>query len=371
MFIKRYMPLLLVIACCLGLAIGMALALTACTSRQEEEPETVAPTPDPEPEPEPIYDPLTGLEVAAEPTGRTYLVSIDNNPDARPHSGISQAKILYEVPAEGGISRLIALFQGDTVEKIGPVRSARPYMVDIARSWGGVFVHCGWSEDAKAYLQQGVVDYVNELYQSAYFWRSDDRSAPHNLYTSAEKLAEWAADTDCSYDQALDWMEFRTEGEAPAGVAVDYIQVEYPYADNIYRYDPATGLYKRFLGEEPFVDQENGQQLTPANIIVMEVVSQVLDGEGRLAIDLTAGGRMWCFSGGKLVEGVWSHPDKDTAIRFTDSTGQAVRLTPGQTCIQVIDGQVNLNYENTAAPEPDAHTETTPESGDAAAQTPN
>lgn len=80
---------------------------------------------------------------------------INNAPAARPQSGISEADILYEVLAEGGITRLIGIFQSHAgVVKIGPIRSIRPYLLDIGESYGGITVHAGGSPDAYAILQR-------------------------------------------------------------------------------------------------------------------------------------------------------------------------------------------------------------------------
>lgn len=186
--------------------ILIATTLTAC---QSDEAAVPAPpsvsvpesTPQPENVPketvqQPAYTaPLTGLEVKQPDISRPIAVMINNAPAARPQSGLSQADMVYEVLAEGGITRLVAVYQsyhGDVT--IGPVRSIRPYLIGIGDSLHALLVHAGGSTDAYAILQGGGREHLDEITNaSAPFWRDSSRKAPHNLYTNEAKLREAAA----------------------------------------------------------------------------------------------------------------------------------------------------------------------------------
>ncbi|MFD1886742.1 DUF3048 domain-containing protein [Paenibacillus wenxiniae] len=176
----------------------------ACQS--ESKPEAVAPVapaPEqqtealtPELEPKPVYTaPLTGEMQEQSDAARPLAVMINNAPAARPQSGLSEADMVYEVLAEGGITRLIAVYQsyhGDAT--IGPVRSIRPYLIGIGDSLHALLVHAGGSTDAYAILQGGGREHLDEITNaSAPFWRDSSRKAPHNLYTNEIKLREAAA----------------------------------------------------------------------------------------------------------------------------------------------------------------------------------
>lgn len=299
---------------------------------------------------EPIYNPLTGLEVEEEISARLLAVSVDNQADSRPQSGVSKADIVYEMPAEGGIPRLLLVFYSNSCDKIGPVRSARPYFVNAAREWDGLFAHCGWSPQAQNLLQSGVVDYVNEIAHSGYFWRASDRSAPHNLYTSTENLYKYLEDYDLATVQPeqVSFLPFTSMGgvvdETTVSGRADLIYISYPWAKDVYAYNAETQLYARYIGESPFVDKENGQQVLASNIIVQWVESRTLDNEGRLEIDMCAGGKALLFSRGTVTEGTWSRSSLDDQTKFVDSAGNEFVLNPGQTWIQVCDGNVDLNY---------------------------
>jgi len=211
------------------MAIAAVLALSACGGKPQAEPvegpEVHSPVqppaedvPEPAaPEPAPYTAPLTGLAVEAPVTQRPLAVMINNAPAARPQSGLSQADIVYEVLAEGGITRLIGIFQSQAgIEKIGPIRSIRPYLIRLGESYGGVLVHAGGSPEAYSIIQkQGKQDLDEIGNAGAFFWRAKDRKAPHNLYSSDEKLREAAA--KLGYDQQVQVPQYSFLAEESAG----------------------------------------------------------------------------------------------------------------------------------------------------------
>ncbi len=211
------------------MAIAAVLALSACGGKPQAEPvegpEVHSPVQPPAedvtepaaPESAPYTAPLTGLAVEAPVTQRPLAVMINNAPAARPQSGLSQADIVYEVLAEGGITRLIGIFQSqEGIEKIGPIRSIRPYLIRLGESYGGVLVHAGGSPEAYSIIQkQGKQDLDEIGNAGAFFWRAKDRKAPHNLYSSDEKLREAAA--KLGYDQQVQVPQYSFLAEVPAG----------------------------------------------------------------------------------------------------------------------------------------------------------
>ncbi|WP_278320958.1 DUF3048 domain-containing protein [Clostridium tetanomorphum] len=119
-----------------------------------------------------------------------FMVIVENSKDARPQSGLVDADIVYETMAEGGIPRFIALYHKKDSDKIGPVRSARPYFLDIAKENNLPFAHCGYSEEAKDIISKENLPSLNEFdYEKAY-WRDKNRKYEHSLYTSSSKLRE-------------------------------------------------------------------------------------------------------------------------------------------------------------------------------------
>ncbi len=322
--------------------IMTALFVTSCSKTDNQEKTQTT---------EPIYNPLTHEQVSSSQDleRRVFIVSIDNSSTARPQSGISSADIMYEVPAEGGISRYLALFYVGSADTIGPVRSARPYMVDVAREWNAVFVHCGWSEDAKAYLQKGYVDYINEFGYGSSFWRDKSRKAPHNLYTSTENL--YAILDKKGWDSVSQVREFPfySSDDVLVGDKADLVDINYPAAKNRYKYDVESGLYLRYINSEAQIDPSNDKQIEVANVIVQKVSSKVLDSAGRLSINLTGSGEAILFSKGTVRIGTWKRDDLNSPTYFCDDAGDEWQLAPGKTWIQVCNQYVKISYQDTTA----------------------
>jgi len=135
---KSKTPLVIVILLVLVVATGAGLYLSGNLPFAKPEPVDNRP-----------INPLTGLRAETLPN-RVVQFSIDNV-NSIPQSGLSKADIIYEFPAEGGLTRLQVLFYSKTPDVVGPIRSARPYFIDLAREYNAVFVHHGGSPAAFAY----------------------------------------------------------------------------------------------------------------------------------------------------------------------------------------------------------------------------
>jgi hypothetical protein len=304
----------------------------------------------------PVYGPLNHMLLDEEKQKtvlkRPIIITIDNFSKARPQAGISRADIMYELPAEGGISRYLAVFYCGFAETAGPIRSARPYLIDVAKSYGGVYVHSGGSPDALNYLSRSGWPYINEFAYGAYFWRDKSRRPPHNLYTGIDKLTElinskgWndkkIAPTPFLFLSPVD----KVEGEK-----THTIEINYPYTRNTYVYDENNRSYQRKINDEFQMDALDGQYVWVANVIVQKVKSKVLDSEGRLEINMKGQGEAILFTRGIVREGSWEQRGDERAVFRDGETGLEWRLSPGQTWIQVCDGSVKIHYEYISAEE--------------------
>ncbi|MNJ43145.1 putative lipoprotein YerB precursor [compost metagenome] len=305
--------------------------------------------------PEPIFEelvaeepafaykaPLTGLPSEEPITRRPLAVMINNAPAARPQSGLGQADIVYEVLAEGGVTRLIAIYQsGDETTRIGPVRSIRPYMIDLGESYHGVLVHAGASNDAYAILQRQHKEDLDEITNAgAYFWRDKSRKAPHNLYTNIEKLLEGTAKRNFAIeDEEVPTYPFRDEEDPGEGVPVQKVEVKFQL-DNYrvsYEYDSAAKLYKRSINDSPHNDLDTGSQLTATNVVIMGADHKVLDDVGRLSVNLEMGGEAVIFQRGQMIRGQWIRKSGDV-IRFVKDNVE-IPFYPGITYVNVVPNQ--------------------------------
>jgi hypothetical protein len=291
--------------------------------------------------------PLTGLPVEQPVLERPLAIMINNAPAARPQAGLNQADMVYEVLAEGGITRLVAFFQsysGDV--KIGPVRSIRPYLIELGETYGALPIHAGGSTDAYAILQQQKKEHLDEISNGgAYFWRSKDRRPPHNLYTDVSRLRKGMDHKGYVKQAEVPVYPYLKSGEAPvmtdesaASLQIRFLLKSYRVS---YTYDPADQQYKRFVNEKSHVDQNNNQQLSAANVIVMSASHRTLDDVGRLSVALNGSGEAMVFQQGRVIHAGWQHTPGD-AVRFMKN-GVEIPLTPGTSYIHVIPADTSLN----------------------------
>ncbi|MMZ45847.1 putative lipoprotein YerB precursor [compost metagenome] len=290
--------------------------------------------------------PLTGLPVEQPVLERPLAVMINNAPAARPQAGLSEADMVYEVLAEGGITRLVAFFQshgGDV--KIGPVRSIRPYLIELGETYGALPIHAGGSTDAYAILQQQRKEHLDEISNGgAYFWRSKDRRPPHNLYTDVSRLRKGSESKGYTKQTEVPVYPYLKTGETPVMVDESAASVHIRFLLKSYRvsytYDRADQRYKRFVNEKSHLDQNNNQQLSAANVIVMSTRHRTLDDVGRLSVELDGSGEAMVFQQGQLIRAEWQHTSGD-AIRFMKN-GVEIPLTPGTSYIHVVPADTSL-----------------------------
>ena len=168
--------------CVMTVSLLCGCSKDAPEEKKEASDEVVLVIETPEEEPELYVNPITGEQSETEIEGRPLVVSYDNVGSAIPQSWTSLADIVYEFPVEGNQTRLQAVFYSEFPEFLGPIRSTRPYFVDLTREYKGIFLAHGWSDAAKQYLRSGVVPYINAMDSDRKFYRVSDKSAPHNSY---------------------------------------------------------------------------------------------------------------------------------------------------------------------------------------------
>ncbi|WP_235864089.1 DUF3048 domain-containing protein [Sutcliffiella halmapala] len=286
---------------------------------------------------ETIY-PLTGTSGETSIDKRPFVVIINNDINARPQSGLHKADIVYEVLAEGDITRLLAVFQSEIpTDLIGPVRSARSYFVDLAKGYDPVFVFHGWSPEAREKIQAHEVDGLNGLsYDGSLFKRASFRKAPHNSYITYDNIEKGAAQLAYFLEANVPPLSFANEGDSVEGAATEYVKI--PYSTRVvthveYKYDEAKNHYVRYSGEVKSVDLDTSEEIVAHNIFIVETSHTVVDNAGRREIDITSGGRGILIRDGIRQEVDWKEVD-GRILPYLNN--QPVPLTPGKTWIQLI-----------------------------------
>lgn len=289
--------------------------------------------------------PLTGENSNGDNEQRAVAVMINNHPNARPQSGLSKADIVYELLAEGDITRFLAIFQSEMPDQVGPVRSARDYYIELAKGLDCVYVCHGNSPEAKTMLDKGYIDNLNGLYyDGTLFQRTTDRKAPHNSYTSFQNIEKGAKEKGYEMTGAPESLTFLTEDEAKNLQGDTALEIEVAYgtaASNVqYTYEPTEEKYTRYSDGEQTVEYQSEIPVLLDNILIIEATHQVVDSKGRRNIDLKSGGKGYLLQKGKVNEVEWVN--KDGRI-VPVKNGKEVGLVTGKTWINVLPKQPGID----------------------------
>ncbi|MBT3816905.1 MAG: DUF3048 domain-containing protein [Candidatus Magasanikbacteria bacterium] len=276
-------------------------------------------------------------------------IMIENHIEARPLAGLSQARVVYEAPVEGNITRFFALFlEADEVAKVGPVRSARPYYLDWLAEYGdAMYMHVGGSPEALDRIASTDVFDMNEFSRGWYFWRGKDRGAPHNTYTSSELWQD--AYEKYSPDNAhveIDAWKFNNDGEVCEEDCITDITIAFErwtYKAH-WVYNVEEDYYKRYESGRRHIDQ-GGTPIIANTIIVQHVDAQVIDNVGRLRVDTIGEGDVDIFVHGKHLSGIWKKENVDAKTRWYDDSGEEIAIAPGVIWISVLSGNGELTVE--------------------------
>jgi hypothetical protein len=336
-------------------------ATTTTASPTASPSPTPVPTPTAVPTPVTVADPLTGERVDPAIARRHPIaVMIDDLRPARPQSGLSQADVVWQAPAEGGIPRYMAIFQTELPKDIGPVRSSRYYYITWAAEWRAIYTHAGGSPQALSTLRtKGRGQYVYNLDAFRHpnaFRRIKTRAAPHNLYTTGPNLRKTGGAIgakDQAYKAAWNFAPDVPLDQRPSGGS---ITVSYLANTITYKYDRTSNTYFRSVtGEAKQTDASNKQRIAPKNVIVMRMKFGPLGDnphKGRLEADVIGSGKAWISTNGKTIVGTWKKTSVTGPTQFFDGQGRPVTLTIGQTFINVMQLTSPVSFKAGKPPAP-------------------
>ncbi|PKG25164.1 DUF3048 domain-containing protein [Niallia nealsonii] len=290
--------------------------------------------------------PLTGLKSKKESSNRAIGVMINNHPAARPQSGLSQADIVYEVLAEGDITRFLAIFQSEKPKLIGPVRSSRDYYIELAKGYDTLYIAHGYSPEAKKLLTNGYINNLNGMqYDGTLFKRASYRVAPHNSYISYSNILKGAEQKQYRLNKSPDNLLFikkadldKIAGEESSAVSVKFSS-DATY-NSQFKYNSDSQKYLRYSNGEQTVEYETKSPVAVDNVFILEAKHSIVDKKGRREVDLTSGGKGYLLQKGKWREVEWKNING--RILPFDNNKQA-GLVPGKTWIDIIPSNLGLN----------------------------
>lgn len=294
--------------------------------------------------------PLTGMPVY-EDIGfpQVYGVMIDNHADARPQAGLDMAFLVFEAPVEAGIPRMLAFFYyGQDIEKIGPVRSARPYYLDWNNELSALYAHVGGSDAALDLIASGGTFDFNQYWNDGFFWRAYNRYAPHNVYTSSELMGDFVKRRRAQNkvaDPLYETWKFR-DPDFSSQMETDRVELSFypPEYVAAWHYNNLTHRYLRFQADLAHT-MEDGTQIMADNIAVVISDVKILDSVGRRRIRTIGEGEAVVFLDGRKIEGTWKKQTQSSRLRFYDAQDAEIAFNAGVTWVEVIADRDDLSVK--------------------------
>ena len=316
-------------------------------------------------------------------TRRPLAVMIENHPEARPQSGLSDADVVFEAIAEGGVTRFMGIFYCEAQRyevALAPVRSARSYFIDWASGFNfPLYAHVGGANipgpaDALGQISDYGWGQENDLNQFSIgyptFFRNSNRlgkdvATEHTMESSTEELWTYAAEERnwtnsaparrigrISYEES-DWKDGFTpwtfQKEAPADG--DVTAISYEFWDGFaqygvaWKYNPEMKMYQRTMAGEPHVDFNTDKQIQAANVIVLFTTEKgPIDELKHMLYTTTGTGKAMIFKNGEAISGRWSKKTRQDELTFTDNKGADLELARGLTWISVVDTTSDITY---------------------------
>lgn len=297
-----------------------------------------------EPRPE-FTNPLTGLPSEADISlSRPLAVIFNNKQKATPQRGIGKADIIYEIPAEGGITRLMGIFMDISgVEQLGSIRSIRPYFIDIAKCLNPIIIHAGASDEAYVKMKNEGTTYIDGVNGSDYFfsrdpWRKKNVGYEHSLMADPVLIPEYLEKRKIKTElsEPLNVFSFG-DSSADKGDAANSIKVELSHAKTTsFNYSENDRLYYANQFRAFMTDETTGLQIAVKNVIIMKTKTKVTDSEGRLAVTTTGSGEGWYACEGKYVPMKWSRASASEPFKYTLTDDTDIIMGAGVSYICII-----------------------------------
>ncbi|MCL2611235.1 MAG: DUF3048 domain-containing protein [Defluviitaleaceae bacterium] len=287
-------------------------------------------------------NPLTGIYHEGEHSFYPIAVVINNIPAALPQSGISEADIIYEVLAEGGITRLIAIFTSSKAEKIGPIRSTREYFADIATNWNAPIVHHGGSPGGYNRIRQLGITSVDGFHlENRYFWRVSGRPREHSSYTNWDNIIDFLGE---NFGKTAYWQGVHFSAEPQEKNEITEVTISFSHAHEVH-FILENDTFRRYQRGESHIDEYTGEQMQVHNLIIKRASHSPIpnDPEGRININLTGSGVGYLITKYGYTEITWTNTE--SGFVWQDQDGNDITLIPGNTWISIIGQNQNVTFK--------------------------
>ena len=278
--------------------------------------------------------PLTGESSGSTDTTSVpvLIAKIDNTPSSRPQTGLAAADVVFDVLVEGGVSRLLAVYQSQLPVEVGPIRSGREVDSKLIEPFGALFAYSGGQDFVVSRIRSVSTDVGLPRLGDAAYYRSPDRPAPYDVVLRTADVVEVESTGLASGLLFGDLAD--GAGETATEISVNlsnFNEVDYQYAD---------GSYARSIGGTPHVDEREGQIFTENVVVIfVDVLSTGRQDSSGAAVpdyDVVGSGEAIVFRDGRALEGSWVRSSTGDMFAFVDGQGEPISLAVGRSWIEVV-----------------------------------
>lgn len=263
---------------------------------------------------------------------------VENQADARPQTGLTQADVVYEALAEGGITRFITIYLTGDAPVVGPVRSLRHYFAFLAADYGADVVHIGASPEGFAWRDAMNMGHLDEAAGDPGVWRIRQRPPPHNAYTDTAVDRDLLAGMGRQRNRLWGPLRF---GDPPHGEPAERIDLRFrPWPYRVaWQWDGESARYLREMEGAPHRDAASGEQVSVASVVIQFTDVEAIPDDPKLRLDMNivgGSGDLVVFSGGSQRTGHWRKDAPRSSSVWQDDQGNSLVLPQGPVWVEVM-----------------------------------
>ena len=336
--------LILVVVACVGFVVFKFFVSKKDDNRGVESVQTSATNEEISVEEERVVEKVDIVDLNS--TTRPFAIVVNNTPVAvKVQEGLNKAYLVYELPTEGGTSRLLALFKDVDDSTVATIRSARHNFIDYALESNAIFVCFGWSHYAQDDMKAGSINYIQGLIDSP-FWRNNPErlTSEHTAYTSIAKLRENAIakkfNLNSSSAESTVLLKYNSGdvdlSQRDGAQVANSVVVPYGVGFKTeFKYDADSGLYNRFENGNANVDYSTKEQFNTKNIIVQKITYNMCDDNYYWNLHTTGSGNGYFITNGYAVPITWKKSSRADKTRYYFADGSEIEVSDGRTYVEV------------------------------------
>ena len=270
-------------------------------------------------------------------SSRPLAVMLAGDVETRPLSGISEADMVFEMPVtDGGVTRIMAVFQCKWPEEIGSVRSSRTDFIPLAQGLGAIYTHWGGEKEALSQLNNKVIDNIDAMkYDGTIFYRKKGVKPPHNGFTDSELLKKVIGDLE--YDFKKSTLAYPHQSQKEEAISVEPPLIYKDEFEVFWKYNSENKTYLRYRGRQAEIDKNSSKQVEAKNVILLKTSWSPVS-KDYIRVKTLGSGEMSAFVNGKQVDGSWEKKDAAGKLYFYDSRHEEIKFAPGQIWVEITIG---------------------------------